>query len=165
MRHVLKSPITMVFGDLVRKPHPLTDCARHHALCEEALGRVLAKIASRSVRVYYVGVTDWGFARFHGIKNKVYDDIEFVAGLLGPAKAGLGPAEAVSLEKFLQAKCKLGDERLTPYQKYDPDKRNLPYHVRSARLRRHFRFIRCMWHVQRQSRRRTLRVAFGTRQC
>jgi hypothetical protein len=74
-------------------------------------------------------VTHWGLARFHGNKNKVYDDIEFVAGLLGPAKAGLGPAEAVSLERFLQDKCKLGDPRRTPYQKYDPHKRNLPYHA------------------------------------
>jgi hypothetical protein len=72
--------------------------------------------------MFYIGVTHWGLARFHGNKNKVYDDIEFVAGLLGPA-------EAVSLEKFLQDKCKLGDRRRTPYQKYDPRKRNLPYHA------------------------------------
>ena len=61
--------------------------------------------------MYYIGLTHWDLARFHGKKNKVYDDIEFVAGLLGPTKAGLGPAEAVSLEKFLQDKCKLGDQK------------------------------------------------------
>ena len=87
----------------------------------------MAKIASRSVRLYYIGLTHWGLARFHGRKNKVYDDIEFVAGLLGPAKSGLGPAEAVSLENFLQDKCKLGDRRSLAYLKYAPEKRDLPY--------------------------------------
>lgn len=84
--------------------------------------------------MYYIGLTHWGLARFHGKKNKVYDDIEFVAGLLGPTKAGLGPAEAglgpaeaVSLEKFLQDKCKLGDQQGVAYLKYAPEKRNLRY--------------------------------------
>jgi hypothetical protein len=42
-------------------------------------------------------------------------------------KQELGPAEAISLEKFLQEKCKCGDKRCTPYQKYDPELRDLPY--------------------------------------
>jgi hypothetical protein len=78
--------------------------------------------------MYYIGLTHWGDQRFYGTKNKVYRPV-FVAGLLGPANAGLGPAEAVSLEKFLQDKCKLGDKRHMLYQKYDPDKRDLPYYA------------------------------------
>ena len=103
-------------------------CARHHALCDNALRLVSTTIASPSVRMYYIGLTHWGDQRFYGTKNKVYRPV-FVAGLLGPANAGLGPAEAVSLEKFLQDKCKLGDKRHMLYQKYDPDKRDLPYYA------------------------------------
>jgi len=42
-------------------------------------------------------------------------------------KQSLGPAEAISLEKFLQEKCKFSDQRCMPYQKYDPKLRDLPY--------------------------------------
>jgi hypothetical protein len=75
--------------------------------------------------MYYIGLTHWGHQRFYGTEYRPV----FVAGMLGPtpAKERLGPAEAASLEKFLQDKCKLGSKGGTAYRKYHPEKRDLPY--------------------------------------
>jgi hypothetical protein len=42
-------------------------------------------------------------------------------------KQDLGPAEAISLEKFLQEKCKSGDKQRVLYLKYHPKLRVLDY--------------------------------------
>jgi hypothetical protein len=94
-------------------------CTRHHVLCDDALQFVLAKIASSSVKMYYVGLTSRPRARSHGAKNRVYNRVII--------KQELGPAEAISLERFLQEKCKCGDKQCMLYQKYDPTLRDLPY--------------------------------------
>src|SRR5437763_12609927 len=94
-------------------------CARHDALCDDALHFVLAKIASRSVKMYYIGLTSRPRARSHGATNRAYNRVMI--------KQELGPAEAISLEKFLQEKCKCGDKRSMLYQKYDPKLRDLRY--------------------------------------
>ena len=94
-------------------------CASHYALCDDALQFVSAKIASPSVKMYYIGLTSRPRARSHGAKNRVYDRVML--------KQELGPAEAISLEKFLQEKCKSGDKQCILYLKYDPTLRDLPY--------------------------------------
>jgi hypothetical protein len=98
-------------------------CAGHHTLCQQALGLVEETIASHAVSMYYIGLTHWGHQRFYGT---MYRPV-WVAGALGPAKEALGPAEAASLEKFLQDKCKLSNKQGIAYRKYDPAKRDLPY--------------------------------------
>jgi len=94
-------------------------CASHHALCDDAFQFVLSKIVSPSVEMYYVGLTSRPRARSHGAKNRVWNRIML--------KQNLGPAEAISLEKFLQEKCKCGDKQGILYQKYHPTLRDLPY--------------------------------------
>ena len=73
--------------------------------------------------MYYIGLTHWGHQRFYGTAYRPV----FVAGRLGPAEEELGPAEAVSVENFLQEKCKLGSKEHTAYRKYHPEKRDLSY--------------------------------------
>jgi len=94
-------------------------CASHHALCDDAFQFVLSKIVSPSVETYYVGLTSRPRARSHGAKNRVWNRIML--------KQSLGPAEAISLEKFLQQKCKCGDKQGILYQKYHPTLRDVPY--------------------------------------
>ena len=94
-------------------------CASHHVLCDDAFQFVLSKVVSPSLEMYHIGLTSRPRARSQGAKNRVWNRIML--------KQNLGPAEAISLERFLQNKCKCGDKQGILYQKYHPTLRDVPY--------------------------------------